>query len=234
MDRCQAEAEGRSARECAGEGACGYRDRGRPALPAAPRRQGCWAWLQLVLALHFGTCCVLDPRGCRSDFSDMLGLPVWCAGSCLVDFVRVSHSRSPARGVCPALAPERGVGNGWRARQGCLGALAPSLRRVNFAELCSLEQGPQTGSVRDRWPAPVWPLVRGADRGCFCLSGRMQIGANALPRERETPTRYQVRSKLSIGFSPFKEKTNRKFAQSPRARIYQQGKRLHSFFRPFG
>lgn len=40
-----------------------------------------------------------------------------------------------------------------------LSDLAPYLYYLNFANLCSFKQNPQTGSILEQWPARIWPFV---------------------------------------------------------------------------
>lgn len=135
------------------------------------QQEGSCILQQLVIVLHFGTCCVLAHRGKGITFD------CWALQFCLLEvycrFCFCFSSRSPpffplclrcmhsvqmlalkwlAQGKSRSVSL---VSRSWMA----LSNLAPYLYYLNFANFCSFKQNRQTGSILDQWPARIWPFV---------------------------------------------------------------------------
>lgn len=198
------------------------REHFRPALGQPPLRRAVvsdssWCLLCTSEPVAFG------PTEVEESLFDTSGFPVLFVGSYIVGFVFASHylvffkkkkkdfffffslSFFPP-GLCRTHSvPVLGLkwlaqGKSWSVsgvfseRQG---PEQPCSLFVlfDFANLCSLKQNSQTGSILDQWPARIWPFVREMITAFFCLSRHMQMRARAL-KSKECKQEMCARWKL--------------------------------------
>lgn len=95
-----------------------------------------------------------------------------------------------------------------------LSKLAPYLYYLNFANLCSFKQNPQTGSILDQWPARIWPFVCEMMTVSFVYHAICKSEQELFLKSKECKQEICVRWKVVSWIFSLKKKNKPKTARS--------------------